>query len=194
MNITPQSGFLRTLTSWITVFSYSAACDWAYNEMALNNVMPLYPRHTYRTSFTPQWKHEEGSVGSRGKGLRILAVVLRPMSHVTFDKVTSQLLCSLPYQSIMRVWTKSELLWIFPISNSIQQTFTEFILCCHHCARQLPAVKFIFYSIENQSQVIFMQFLAQNHWTGSHKPQVLLTALSLNICVIFTKLHQPSGF
>lgn len=44
MNTTPQSGFLRALTSWITVFSYSAACNWAYSEMALNNVMPLYPQ------------------------------------------------------------------------------------------------------------------------------------------------------
>lgn len=43
-----QSWFLRTLTSWITVFSYSAACDWALSEMAVNNVMPLYPQQRFQ--------------------------------------------------------------------------------------------------------------------------------------------------
>lgn len=40
----------------------------------------------YRTSFTPQWQHKEGSVGSRGRGLRVLALVLWLMSHVTLKK------------------------------------------------------------------------------------------------------------
>lgn len=61
MNTTPQSRFLRALTTRITIFSYSAASDWAYDGMALNNVMPLYPQtqppgpHSH-----PSGKHKEG--------------------------------------------------------------------------------------------------------------------------------------
>lgn len=127
MNTTPRSRFLRALTTWITVFSYSAACNWAYNKMALNNVMPLYPQ------MQPPGPHS-GPSGSIRQGVLDQEVQRSGFSlwlcgrwaMWPWQRAFPSSCPHVPSQSTMRIRVNWRI-WIPPNSNPIPPTFTEFI-------------------------------------------------------------------
>lgn len=135
MNTTPQSRFLRALTTRITIFSYSAASDGAYNGMALNNGMPLYPQmqppgpHSH-----PSGKHKERECWIKRQRAQGSCCSLWLMSHVTLAKVISQLLHSLSLSEKTEKLDKPEnLSESFQFLVQFHKHLQKVYMCCSHC-------------------------------------------------------------